>query len=89
MYLKALHYLLGKFKTVGLLVNSPVLIAVHLSARSLPWTQPCVVLNGQSMSAFSVPLHAALAMMGPSPCPASVALAGAALLGAGSNNRAS
>ena len=54
---------------VGLLLNSPVPVAVHLRAMSLPWTQPCVVLNWQSMSAFSVPLHATLATIGPSPCP--------------------
>ena len=37
---------------VGVLLNSPVPVAVHLSAMSLPWTQPCVVLNWQSMSVF-------------------------------------
>ena len=52
------------------LLNSPVAVAVHLSAISLPWTQPCVVLNHvQFMSWPSVPLHATLATIGPSPCP--------------------
>ena len=67
----------GKFNTMQ--KNTvPVPVAVHLTAISSLWTQPWVILKEQSMSWLSVPLHAPLATIGPSPDPKVVATRGVA-----------